>query len=99
MEIETVPQVEEVAVPEVDELDEDEDDERNDADTVTVAHIWPELTPRAAQRYRKEIDHIQETFHDEIDMYDTTMCHEYAEEIFEYMNKLEVGRYCLIYPN
>lgn len=59
-------------------------------DEENLPQLWPTLTPRAAEKYRQEIDHIQKTFHDEIDMFDTTMVSEYADEIFEYMSKLEV---------
>lgn len=56
--------------------------------------IWPEFSTERANRYRKEVQNIQETFHDEVDMFDTTMVSEYAEDIFEYMCELEV---CLIF--
>lgn len=78
----------------VDEHDELQDDER-EADPIPVTRIWPELSPEAAARYRNEIERIQATFNDEVDMFDTTMVSEYAEEIFEYMEKLEVlGTLC-----
>lgn len=35
-------------------------------------------------------------FEDQVDMYDTTMCSEYAEDIFEYMNELEVCSYLVL---
>ena len=66
---------------ELDELDEDD---------LPLEHVWPELSPEAARRYKNEIDRINATFHDEIDMFDTTMVSEYSDEIFEYMEKLEV---------
>ncbi|KAH8118223.1 cyclin [Phellopilus nigrolimitatus] len=46
--------------------------------------------PRAAEKYSREIERIQTTFHDEVDMFDTTMVSEYADEIFGYMSNLEV---------
>jgi hypothetical protein len=52
--------------------------------------IWPEIGTERAARYAKELQAIRETFHDEVDMFDTTMVSEYAEEIFEYMCDLEV---------
>lgn len=73
----------------IDETDELQDDEK-ETDPVPVAHIWPALSPEAASRYKQEIDRIQATFHDEVDMFDTTMVSEYADEIFEYMERLEV---------
>lgn len=71
---------------EVKSKEEDEEDE------VPVELIWPEISPKAADKYRKEIEHIQKTFNDEVDMFDTTMVSEYSDEIFEYMSKLEVTR-------
>lgn len=52
--------------------------------------IWPEVSTDRALRYQKEVQSIRERFEDEVDMYDTTMVSEYAEEIFEYMCDLEV---------
>ncbi len=55
---------------------------------------WPEVSTARATRFRKEIDDIKEIFQDEIDEEDTTMVSEYANEIFEYMNEIEVS--CLV---
>ena len=52
--------------------------------------IWPEFATEPALRYRDEVQAIRESYRDEIDMYDTTMVSEYADEIFEYMGDLEV---------
>jgi hypothetical protein len=52
--------------------------------------VWPEVSTDRALRYEKEVQSIRERFEDEVDMYDTTMVSEYAEEIFEYMCDLEV---------
>lgn len=43
-----------------------------------------------ASRFRKEIDDIKEVFTDEQDPYDTTMVSEYTDDIFGYMEELEV---------
>ncbi|PCH42267.1 hypothetical protein WOLCODRAFT_72067 [Wolfiporia cocos MD-104 SS10] len=51
--------------------------------------IWPAIDTERAQRYRREVDDIKETFEDPIDEFDSTMCSEYADEIFEYMHQLE----------
>lgn len=67
-----------------------EEDENVEDEEPAVHQIWPALTPRAAEKYKCEIDQIQKTFHDELDMFDTTMVHEYADDIFEYMGDLEV---------
>ena len=53
-------------------------------------YIWPEASPERAEKYRREVQAVRNTFVDEPDMYDTTMVSEYAEEIFEYMSELEV---------
>jgi G2/mitotic-specific cyclin 2 len=53
--------------------------------------IWPEVSTNRAERYRREVDAIREVFEDEIDVYDTTVVSEYAEDIFDYMGDLEVG--------
>ena len=52
--------------------------------------IWPEFATEPAHRFRDEVQAIRESYHDVVDMYDTTMVSEYAEEIFEYMGDLEV---------
>jgi len=52
--------------------------------------MWPEVSSERATRYTKELQAIRATFEDEVDMFDTTMVSEYAEEIFEYMCDLEV---------
>ena len=70
-------------------VEEQEDDETDDK--LPVQHIWPELSPNAAAKLKNEIEHIQKTFHDEVDMFDTTMVSEYADDIFEYMSNLEVS--------
>lgn len=39
--------------------------------------------------YQREIERVASTFHDEAELDDATMVAEYADEIFEYMSKLE----------
>lgn len=70
---------------------EDEGPEDEAEDKVPVQHIWPAMSPNAAARLRNEIEQIQKTFHDEVDMFDTTMVSEYSDDIFEYMSNLEVS--------
>jgi len=53
--------------------------------------IWPEVSTVRANRFHSEIDQIKEIFQDEVDDDDTTMVSEYANEIFSYMNELEVS--------
>lgn len=52
--------------------------------------VWPEVDTAKANKFQRELDGIREVFNDEIDDEDTTMVSEYANEIFEYMNELEV---------
>lgn len=83
--------------------DEDEGEEEEVAETehdlpsetpeTKRARVWPEVSTSRAHRFRQEIDAIREHFDDEVDMYDTTMVSEYAAEIFEYMEDLEVRRH------
>ena len=57
-------------------------------------HIWPEASPNLAAKYQREVDEVRARFDAEDEEYDATMCSEYADEIFLYMNDLEV-RSCL----
>lgn len=79
----------------IDELDTDGDQDEIVDPPSTVEPktrcIWPQMDTKHAERYRKEIQAIREVFEEEIDMYDTAMVSEYSDEIFEYMNQLEVG--------
>ncbi|KAF9532536.1 cyclin-like protein [Crepidotus variabilis] len=79
-------------------IDESEAEEEHDDEDPGVPpsssvarpqRVWPEVDTDRAQRIRKEVDAVREVFEDEVDMYDTTMVSEYAEEIFEYMSQLE----------
>jgi molecular chaperone GrpE (heat shock protein) len=74
------------------EVDEEEQDEVAPLPTVStkLPHVWPEVPTERAQKYKKEIQSVRERFEDNVDVYDTTMVSEYAEEIFEYMCNLEV---------
>lgn len=70
----------------------DEDDEEEEPTQESKPpRIWPEIGTERARRYARELQAIRDTFHDEVDMYDTTMVSEYAEDIFEYMCDLEVS--------
>ena len=71
--------------------DEDEGIQTEDEEPVAKRQrIWPEVSTVKAQRYRREFENIKEHFHDEVDEFDTTMVSEYAEDIFQYMQELEV---------
>ncbi|KZS92347.1 hypothetical protein SISNIDRAFT_412759 [Sistotremastrum niveocremeum HHB9708] len=51
---------------------------------------WPQIPRAQADACAKRVAEIQSTFHDEVDMWDTTMVSEYADEILQYMGELEV---------
>ena len=75
----------------------DSDDEDNAAAPTQVApvapgkqYLWPEYSPAHAARYASEISALRAKFQEEEEEHDSTMVHEYADEIFEYMNSLEV---------
>jgi len=76
-------------------LESEADEETEETAKVATAskppRIWPEVSTDRAARYRREVDAMREVFEDEVDVYDTTMVSEYAEDIFDYMGELEVG--------
>ncbi|KAG6374493.1 cyclin [Boletus reticuloceps] len=51
--------------------------------------VWPDIDTEKAMRHYKEVTDIQRTYHDEVDIFDTTMVSEYSDEIFKYMSELE----------
>jgi len=74
---------------------EESDEEQEEIEPVSeppakAAPSWPEFSSEQAHKFQKEIEAIKQHFEDEVDIYDTTMVSEYAEEIFEYMCELEV---------
>jgi hypothetical protein len=80
-----------------DSEEEEELDETTQQPPVKIQRIWPEVSTERKHRYQKEVQTIREMFEEEVDMYDTTMVSEYAEEIFEYMCDLEVRRVFLVF--
>lgn len=72
----------EADMPDSDEM-EDDDDEFDDED-------WLRLSPGTDLAARQEIQAVKDTFQDDIDLFDTTMVAEYADEIFAHMEELEV---------
>ncbi|CAG8696677.1 13674_t:CDS:2, partial [Acaulospora colombiana] len=50
---------------------------------------WLYAPPEKRMEYRKEVERVASTFKEEPDLDDPTMVAEYADEIFEYMAKLE----------
>ena len=73
------------------EVQDEEGEQSEDEEPVAKRQrVWPEVSTARAQRYRRELEDIKEHFHDDVDEFDTTMVSEYAEDIFEYMQELEV---------
>lgn len=66
-------------------LDDDEYDEDN----------WLRMTEEDERVCLEEIQAVREVFQDDVDLFDTTMVAEYADEIFAHMEELEVS---LPYP-
>lgn len=67
-----------------DDMDEDEDDEFDDED-------WLRMSPEEELAARQELMAVKDTFQDDIDMFDTTMVAEYADEIFAHMEEMELA--------
>ncbi|KAI5454581.1 B-type cyclin [Naganishia albida] len=66
---------------------DDVDDE--EAIMVDDEDDWLALTEEQQIEVENTLTHVRETFDDEVDMYDTTMVAEYADDIFFYMSDLE----------
>ncbi|WVF72679.1 hypothetical protein IAT40_007497 [Kwoniella sp. CBS 6097] len=65
-----------------DDSEEDEMEEEDEED-------WLRMTEEDAYRAQEQLDMIRANFKDDIDMFDTTMVAEYADEIFAHMENLE----------
>lgn len=71
--------------PESDMVSEEEEEEQQ------MARIWPDITPGRAQHYERQVQYIKDNYVEEPDeVMDPSMVSEYADEIFAYMNELEV---------
>lgn len=70
---------------------DDVDDE--EAIMVDDEDDWLALTEEQQIEVENTLTHVRETFDDEVDMYDTTMVAEYADDIFFYMSDLEVSSF------
>ena len=72
--------------------DEEEDDE-DEAQTPDCDKIdeenWTVLNSVDAARAAEELESIRMHFDDEVDMFDTTMVAEYADDIFAHMEDME----------
>ena len=84
-------EVEEMVVVDDEQEEDAEEEETTKVSEPLHARVWPDVSPERAERYRREVQRIRDTFEEELDMEDTTMVSEYAEEIYEYMCELEVG--------
>lgn len=63
------------------EMSEDEEDEDEED--------WTRMTEDEIIEAREQLEMVKASFHDEVDMFDTTMVAEYAEDIFHHMEVLE----------
>ncbi|WVR07423.1 hypothetical protein IAU60_004464 [Kwoniella sp. DSM 27419] len=61
---------------------EEEMEEEDDED-------WLRMTEEEAYAAQEQLDMVRATFKDDVDMFDTTMVAEYADEIFGHMEQLE----------
>lgn len=93
-EIEEAP-VERVLTPIADDAYDEED--TMDADEYDPED-WLYLSPERLARSEAQVNAVRDTFKDEVDEWDTTMVSEYADEIFAYMESMEVCR-CLCCSN
>jgi hypothetical protein len=75
------------AVSEHDEEEEEEEEGEDEDD-------WLALSESQARHVEQTLRDVRENYEDDVDMFDTTMVAEYADDIFKYMEQLEVG--CLI---
>ncbi|ODN92804.1 cyclin [Cryptococcus wingfieldii CBS 7118] len=66
----------------------DEDSEEDDMEEEDEED-WLRMPEEDAIRAQEQLDVIQATFKDEVDLFDTTMVAEYADEIFGHMEMLE----------
>jgi G2/mitotic-specific cyclin 1/2 len=66
------------------ELSEEEDEEEDEED-------WTKMSEEEEVRAAQQLAMVRATFHDDIDMFDTTMVAEYADEIFNHMEHLEIA--------
>lgn len=64
------------------DLDEDDDYDEED---------WLRMSAEEELAARQELMAVKDTFQDDIDMFDTTMVAEYADEIFAHMEEMELA--------
>ncbi|KAJ7274453.1 cyclin-like protein [Mycena haematopus] len=85
---------EEEDLEEVDPMEDSEEEplEEPEEETKRAAkppRVWPDVSTERALQYEREVQAIRDTFQDDVDIHDTNMVSEYAEDIFEYMSALE----------
>jgi G2/mitotic-specific cyclin 1/2 len=68
-----------------DEEEEEEEEEEEDDDD------WLRMSEEDMIRNDIELADVKSRFEDEVDMFDTTMVAEYAEDIFKHMEELELS--------
>ncbi|EJD49692.1 hypothetical protein AURDEDRAFT_59334 [Auricularia subglabra TFB-10046 SS5] len=69
----------------------DEDDENEDERDELAGPVWPEFDPASQAEYDAHIGDVRERFVDHVDAEDPAMVSEYADEIFKYMEEIEIG--------
>jgi len=74
----------------IDEQDRAEVAENLVPDAEVLEYIWPEFSPNHIAKYQRDVEEVCARFNAEDEEYDSAMCSEYAEEIFQYMNELQV---------
>jgi G2/mitotic-specific cyclin 1/2 len=76
-----------------DDVGEDEEEEEEEEESPEMAEYddedWTILAPAEAARAVEELESIRQHFDDEVDMFDTTMVAEYADDIFAHMEAME----------
>lgn len=68
----------------------DDEDQDGDEEEEEDEEDWLRMSDEEVIRCREELEAVQSTFYDEVDMMDTTMVAEYADEIFGHMEEMEI---------
>ncbi|ORY35421.1 cyclin-like protein [Naematelia encephala] len=80
-ELSAMQRLEEEMLDEVSEEEEEEEEEDEDD--------WLRMPDEDTARAEEQLEMVRQTFQDDVDMFDTTMVAEYADEIFKHMEDLE----------
>lgn len=73
------------------DVDVEQEEELAEIQMEKPVRYWPEVGTARAARFKHQLNEIKEVFHDQVEEDDMTMVSEYANEIFDYMNELEVS--------